>query len=170
MFVPDVHWAELIARGALTYVFLLIILRLTGKRQVGQLAPFDLVLLLVLSNGVQNAMNGGDNSYTGGVIIATTLIVLNLGVGLATAKSKWLEKVLEGRPRILIHNGKILEDVMAREQITHHELMSALRVSGVANVREVRFAVLENNGQISVVQRSPHSHDHSDHADALPKH
>ena len=169
MFVPSISWVELIARGALTYVFLIIILRLTGKRQVGQLAPFDLVLLLVLSNGVQNAMNGGDNSYTGGLIIATTLVALNLCVGLATARSKWLEKVIEGRPRILIHNGKILEDVMAREQITHHELMSALRVAGTANVREVHFAVLENNGQISVVPRSEHHHEEA-HADALPKH
>ena len=97
MFVPDVLWAELIARGALTYIFLIIILRLTGKRQVGQLAPFDLVLLLVLSNGVQNAMNGGDNSYTGGVIIATTLIILNGVVGRVTSHSKRLELLLEGR-------------------------------------------------------------------------
>src|SRR5262245_42126357 len=109
MFKLDVHWAELIARAALTYLFLLVILRLTGKRQVGQLAPFDLVLLLVLSNAVQNAMNGGDNSLTGGVIIASTLIVFNGAVGLATARSKRLEGLIEGRPVVLVHNGRILE-------------------------------------------------------------
>jgi uncharacterized membrane protein YcaP (DUF421 family) len=168
MFVPDVHWAELVARGAPTYFFLLVILRLTGKRQVGQLAPFDLVLLLVLSNGVQNAMNGGDNSYTGGVIIATTLIVLNGFVGRATSYSKRLELLIEGRPIVLVHNGKILEPAMREAQMTHHELMSALRLNGTANVHDVHFAVLENNGQISVVQRPAHNGDAA-HADSLPK-
>src|SRR6266568_3127364 len=165
-----IPWWEFVFRGIVVYAFLLIILRISGKRQVGQLAPFDLVLLLVLSNAVQNAMNGGDNSYTAGVILATTLIALNYGVGLATARSKWLEKIIEGRPRILIHNGTVLEDVMAREQITHHELMAALRTAGCANIHEVHFAVLENNGQISVVQRSPHVEGEGARADSLPRH
>src|SRR5258707_15101749 len=112
MFVPDVHWAELIARGALTYLFLIIILRLTGKRQVGQLAPFDLVLLLVLSNAVQNSMSAGDNSVTGGLLLATTLVALNFLVSLATWRSKRIAAWVEGRPEILIHNGVLFEDVM----------------------------------------------------------
>src|SRR5450432_4119153 len=107
MFEPTVHWAELIARGLMTYVLLLLLLRITGKRQVGQLAPFDLVLLLVLSNAVQNAMNGGDNSFTAGLISATTLVTINWLVGLLTSKSKLMEGLIEGRPQILIHNGKI---------------------------------------------------------------
>src|ERR1700751_4875957 len=93
---------ELIVRGAVVYVFLLVLLRITGKRQIGQLAPFDLVLLLVLSNAVQNAMNAGDNSFTAGVISACSLVGTNYIVGLATAKSKWLEAVIEGRPHVLI--------------------------------------------------------------------
>src|SRR5678816_676226 len=108
------HWWEFICRAVIVYFFLMVVLRLTGKRQVGQLAPFDLVLLLVLSNAVQNAMNGGDNSITGGVIAASTLIVANGLVSRLTYKSKTLERLIEGRPEILIHNGRIAADVMTR--------------------------------------------------------
>ena len=144
---------ELVLRSAVVYVFLLALLRLTGKRQVGQLAPFDLVLLLVLSNAVQNSMNGGDNSLVGGLISAVTLVGVNAAVGYATFRSKRLEAIVEGRPQVLIHNGKLYEDVMARAKLTQHELQSALRQSGCACVEEVHMAVLENNGSISVVPR-----------------
>src|SRR5206468_12908342 len=92
---------ELIVRGAVVYVFLLALLRVTGKRQVGQLAPFDLVLLLILSNAVQNAMNGGDNSFTAGALLAAVLVAVNGLVGYATFRSKWLEGLVEGRPKVL---------------------------------------------------------------------
>src|SRR5262249_8606341 len=125
-----VPWWELIVRGVVVYAFLLLILRISGKRQVGQLAPFDLVLLLVLSNAVQNSMNGGDNSLVGGLVSATTLVVLNYAIGFATFRSKRLEALIEGRPQIVVHNGKMYEDVMARAQLTHHELQAALRQAG----------------------------------------
>ena len=143
-------WWEFIARGVIIYVFLLLILRLTGKRQIGQLSPFDLVLLLVLSNAVQNAMNGGDNSITGGIISATTLIVANGVVSRITYKSKKMERLIEGRPEILIHNGKLFTDIMKREQLTHHELNAALRTAGCACIEEVHYAILENTGEITV--------------------
>jgi uncharacterized membrane protein YcaP (DUF421 family) len=146
-----VSWWELVVRGVVVYAFLLAILRITGKRQVGQLAPFDLVLLLVLSNAVQNSMNAGDNSLVGGLISAATLVGLNYLVGLATFRSRKLEAIIEGRPQVLIHNGKLYQDVMARAQLTHHELHAALRRSGCSCVEEVRSAILENNGSISVV-------------------
>src|SRR5438552_12534471 len=130
MWPLSIAWWELIVRGLIVYAFLLLILRLTGKRQIGQLAPFDLVLLLVLSNAVQNAMNGGDNSLTAGVVSATTLIVSNGIVSRLTARSKWLEGLIEGRPSVLVHDGEINHPAMAREQITHHELMAALRCAG----------------------------------------
>src|SRR5690349_12076123 len=95
-----VTWWELVLRALIVYVFLLIALRLTGKRQIGQLSPFDLVLLLVLSNSVQNAMNGGDNSVTAGLVSAATLVGVNYLVGLATYKSKKLEALVEGRPEL----------------------------------------------------------------------
>ena len=148
-----VHWWELILRSAIVYLFLIVLLRLTGKRQVGQLAPFDLVLLLVLSNAVQNSMNGGDNSVQGGLISATALVGLNYLVGLATFKSKKLESIIEGRPQVLIHDGKLFEDVMKGAKLTRHELQAALRQSGCTCVEDVRSAILENNGAISVVMR-----------------
>src|SRR5512138_297450 len=120
-----VPWWELILRSAIVYAFLLVLLRMTGKRQVGQLAPFDLVLLLVLSNAVQNSMNAGDNSLVGGLISAATLVAVNYGVGFATFRSKRLEAVIEGRPQVLIHNGEVFHDVMARAQLTEHELHAA---------------------------------------------
>src|SRR3954469_4387887 len=111
LWIPTIHWWELILRSVLVYVFLVIILRISGKRQVGQLAPFDLVLLLVLSNAVQNSMNGGDNSLLGGLISAVVLIGVNHVIGLATFRSKRLEAIIEGRPQILVHNGRLFEDV-----------------------------------------------------------
>src|SRR3954447_26481466 len=122
-----VPWWELILRSAIVYGTLIVILRATGKRQVGQLAPFDLVLLLVLSNAVQNSMNGGDNSLVRGLISAVRLIALNYVVGYATFKSKQIEAIVEGRPLIVIHNGQVFEDVLAHAQLTHHELAAALR-------------------------------------------
>ena len=115
MWHASLPWWEFVVRGLIVYAFLILLLRITGKRQVGQLAPFDLVLLLVLSNAVQNAMNGGDNSVTGGIISATTLILLNGLVGRLTYKSKKLERIVEGRPDILIHNGKVFSEVLDRQ-------------------------------------------------------
>jgi uncharacterized membrane protein YcaP (DUF421 family) len=144
---------ELVLRSAIVYVFLLLLLRLTGKRQIGQLAPFDLVLLLVLSNAVQNSMNGGDNSLIGGLVSAGTLVGLNYGIGYATFRSKVLEALIEGRPLVVIHNGRVFEDVMHRAKLTHHELTAALRRAGCSCAEEVQLAILENNGSISVVVR-----------------
>jgi uncharacterized membrane protein YcaP (DUF421 family) len=159
MFNMAVPWWELILRSAIVYGFLLILLRITGKRQVGQLAPFDLVLLLVLSNAVQNSMNGGDNSLIGGLISATTLVLLNYGVSVATFRNKKMEELVEGRPQILIHNGKLFEDTLAKAQVTRHELDAALRLGGCMCIDEVRSAILENSGQISVVPKKDRSAD-----------
>src|SRR5215470_3627238 len=147
---------ELVVRGAAVYGFLLVLLRITGKRQIGQLAPFDLVLLLVLSNAVQNSMNGGDNSVIGGLISAATLVILNWVIGYATFRSKRLEQFVEGKPQIIIHDGHVYRDVMNRERLTQHELEAALRAAGCASVADVHFAVLENNGQISVRRKDSH--------------
>ena len=153
MWHMSVPWWEIVVRSLLVYLFLLVILRMTGKRQVGQLAPFDLVLLLVLSNAVQNSMNGGDNSLIGGLISAVALIGVNYAVSTATFRSKKLEAIVEGRPQVLIHNGKLFEEVMVGAQLTHHELSSALRQAGCTCVEEVHTAILENNGSISVTSR-----------------
>ena len=151
MFNMAVPWWELVIRSIAVYAFLIFILRISGKRQIGQMSPFDLVLLLILSNAVQNSMSGGDNSLIGGLLIAGVLVGINFLVGYATYRSKKLEALIEGRPQIVIHNGQLFEDVMAKCQLTHHELDAALRQAGCERVAEVRSAILENNGVISVV-------------------
>ncbi len=153
MWHTSVPWWELVIRSAIVYSFLLGLIRITGKRQIGQLAPFDLVLLLVLSNAVQNSMNAGDNSLIGGLLSASTLIALNSVLSIATQRSKRLEGLVEGRPQVLIHNGKLYDKVMEDARLTHHELNAALRQAGCLAVDEVHCAVLENNGAISVVAR-----------------
>jgi len=125
---------EFVLRGAVVYIFLLVLLRLTGKIQIGQLATFDLVLLLVLSNAVQNSMNGGDNSLVGGLISALTLVALNYVVGIATSRSKRLE-------------------ALVRAQLTRHELDTAIRAAGCASIKDVHVAILENNGSITVLPK-----------------
>jgi uncharacterized membrane protein YcaP (DUF421 family) len=161
MFNMTIPWWELVVRGVVVYGFLLIMLRISGKRQVGQMAPFDLVLLLVLSNAVQNSMNAGDNSLIGGLISAATLIGLNYLVSLLTYRNKTLEAVIEGRPQILIHNGRLFEDEMQKAKLTHHELNAALRKSGCECVDDVHTAILENSGVISVVPRKKTSNETS---------
>lgn len=148
-------WWEFVLRGLLVYGFLLITLRLTGKRQVGQLAPFDLVLLLVLSNAVQNSMNAGDNTVAAGYILVATLLGINGLMSWLTWRSKRAETLLEGRPQILVHNGLPDEAMLASGRITRHELMAAVRQAGLSDLAEVRVAILETNGRINVIAKTP---------------
>ena len=153
MFNLSVPWWEFIVRGGAVYFFLLIFLRITGKRQVGQLAPFDLVLLLVLSNAVQNSMNAGDNSLIGGLISASTLILLNFLLANLTFRNRKVEALVDGQPQILIHDGRLIENVIAKALLTHHELRAALRAAGCTEVDEVKLAVLETTGAITVIPK-----------------
>jgi len=149
----SVHWWEFIIRALVVFGFLLLALRITGKKQIGQLAPFDLVLLLILSNAVQNSMNAGDNSLIGGLISAATLLALDYFFGWVTFKSKRASRVIEGRPEVLIHNGKIFEKTLKQEHITHNTLEEALRKEGVYSIQDVHYAILENSGAISVITK-----------------
>lgn len=148
-----VPWWMFVLRAVVVYAFLLLLLRITGKRQVGQLAPFDLVLLLVLSNAVQNSMNAGDNSLVGGLISATALVALNYSVGFLTFRSRRIERLVDGQPEVLIRDGQLFKAVMRRAQLTEQELQAALRQAGCAEVEEVSLAILEVNGAISVIQQ-----------------
>lgn len=146
-------WWEFVLRALLVYGFLLITLRLTGKRQVGQLAPFDLVLLLVLSNAVQNSMNAGDNTVAAGFILVGTLLAVNGVMSWFTWRNKRAELLLEGRPQILVHHGLLDERILASERITRHELMAAVRQAGIADLEDVHVAILETNGRINVIAK-----------------
>jgi uncharacterized membrane protein YcaP (DUF421 family) len=155
MLTLSLPWWEFILRGAIVYAFLLVILRITGKRQTGQLAPFDLVLLLVLSNAVQNSMNGGDNSLLGGLISAATLIGLHYALAFITYKYRRAEAWIDGTPLTLIQNGVLNVKVMRSELITSHELAAVLRAANCATIENVLVATLENNGQITISMRKP---------------
>lgn len=151
MIQMTIPWWEFILRALVIFIFLMIILRMSGKRQIGQLAPFDLVLLLLLSNSVQNSMNGGDNSLVGGMISAVSLILFNLLLGFISARNKKFEEVIEGHPLILIHNGKYFHEILSRENISKHDLDRAVREAGIAEIHKVKLAILETNGAISII-------------------
>jgi uncharacterized membrane protein YcaP (DUF421 family) len=153
LFAISLPWWEFVVRAIGVYAFLLVVLRLTGKRQVGQLTPFDLVLLLILSNAVQNSMNGGDNSLVGGMISAVTLVGLNAVISRLTSRNRRLERMVDGQPRVLISNGHVFPLVLKAEDISHDELMAALRGAGCEKIDEVRLAVLETTGSISVIKK-----------------
>jgi uncharacterized membrane protein YcaP (DUF421 family) len=151
IFMPGAPVWEKVLRAAIIYVFMLAAFRFSGKRQVGQLTPFDLVVLLIISNVVQNAVIGDDTSLTGGLIGAVTIFGLNAGVVELTFRSKVARHLLEPAPTLLIHNGRLLHRNLKTERITIEELLAALRRNGVVEPGEVRFAVLEENGGISVI-------------------
>ena len=153
MWTLSIHWWELIGRGLFVYFFLILILRSTGKRQIGQMSPFDLVLLMVLSNAVQNSMTGGDNSITSGIILAVTLVLANWTVGKLTSSSKVMEKLIEGDPQVLFHNGIVYEKVLKDAQITRQDLIAAVHKAGYADLDPIRAAILENDGTISVIPK-----------------
>jgi uncharacterized membrane protein YcaP (DUF421 family) len=150
MFELTVPWWELILRGLVVYFALLLLLRMTGKRQIGQLSPFDLILLLLISEAVQNAIIADDKSIIGGLIAVVTLIGINYLVGLATFKNKRVETFMEGRPQVIIHEGKVFEDIMNESKLTQQELHSALRHQGYFSVQDVKLAILETNGTVSI--------------------
>ena len=154
LLIPMLPWWELLLRGVIVYAFLLFLIRLTGRRQTGMMTPFDFILLLILSNTVQNAMNGGDNSLGGGLFLAGTLITINWLMLLLSRHFRLVHWALVGRPAFLVRDGAVQEKVMHRERITHHELMSALRQSGLANIEQAKDVILETNGTISVIHRT----------------
>jgi uncharacterized membrane protein YcaP (DUF421 family) len=143
---------EIALRTTAVYVLVLIGIRLTGKREVGQMTPFDLTLLLLLSNSVQNAMTGPDTSLLGGATAALILLTLNFLLAELSGVNRRFRKMLQGQPTLLIHNGECITPHMAKEHISMDELNRALREHGVACVGDAALAVLEVDGSISVLK------------------
>ena len=154
IWLPEIPVWEKVLRSLVVYLFLLLAFRVLGKRQVGQLTPFDLVVLLIISNVVQNAIIGPDNSLGGGLIGAAVIFLANYLVVELTFRSKRVRRLLEAQPTLLINNGRILHENLASERVTLDDLNVALRGSGVDDVDQVRVAVLEENGGISVIPRA----------------
>ena len=155
IFVLGVPVLEKIIRTTLVYFFLVIGLRLAGKRELAQLNPFDLVVLLTLSNTVQNAIIGNDNTVTGGLIGAATLLVLNYAVVRFLYGHRNLEELVEGKTDVLIERGKINAKTLERETITVAELTSAAHKQGFGSLDDVETAILEPEGAISFIGRKP---------------
>lgn len=138
-------------RTLVVYLFILAAFRLAGKREVGQLAPFDFALILLIANSVQNAMVGPGSSLAGGLAAATVLLVANFTLGRLATRNRKVERLLRGEARILVNRGHVYQDALRAEEISHEELLQALRESGCASVVDCRLAVLEVDGRISVV-------------------
>ncbi len=163
-FFPGGHvLLQIVVRTGVIYLLVLIGVRLSGKREVGQMTPFDLTLLLLLSNSVQNAMTGPDTSLLGGAVAAGTLLILNYLVADVSGGSKRFRRLIEGEPSLLIHDGKIIESHMAREHVSMDELHRALREHGINSCDQVALAVLEVDGSISCLKYDEIKPDASTH-------
>ena len=141
---------DLIIRAVVVFVFVLVLLRLSGKRQVGQMNATELVAIMLISNAVQNSMNGGDNSLLGGLILALVLVVMSVGISVLSYRSRAFRAVVEGTPTLLVHKGKVLPENLKRERISMNELVMLLRKQGVHHFHEVKTAILESDGSLSI--------------------
>jgi uncharacterized membrane protein YcaP (DUF421 family) len=171
MFVLQLPILEKILRPIIVYVFLLIGLRLAGKRELVQLNPFDLIVLLTLSNTVQNAIIGDDNTVTGGVLGAATLLAVNYVVVRFVHQHKRVEALIEGKRDYLIEDGCVLPDHLNHELMTRAELTAAAHRQGIESLAQVDSAVLEPAGTITFVQKKPSTDDmrHHELMDAIEK-
>ena len=149
----DVKWWEFVIRASVVYLVVVALLRLGGKRQVGQMGMGQLVALLLISNAVQNAMNGNDPSLTGGIILASVIVFWSYVLELLTSWSKKCENLIQGKPRVLIRKGKVLHEALRREHLSPTELRAALRKQGVHELSVVENAILESDGFISVLRK-----------------
>ena len=164
---------EIALRTAAIYAVVLIGVRLSGKREVGQMTPFDLTLLLLISNAVQNAMTGADTSLLGGVVAASTLLIMNYLVAELSGGNRRFRKLVQGQPSLLVHDGEIIIPHMAKEHVSMDELQRALREHGIASYHDVALAVLEVDGSISCLKYDdikPTANTHLVHRKFLQKH
>jgi len=143
---------QIVLRTVAIYLLVLIGVRLSGKREVGQMTPFDLTLLLLLSNSVQNAMTGPDTSLAGGAVAACTLLILNYFIAELSGTNRRFRRVIQGQPSLLVHDGKMIESHMAREHVSVDELHRALREHGISSLEQTALAVLEVDGSISCLK------------------
>ena len=154
MFALAMPWWEFILRAVVVYAVVLGMVRLGGKRALGQITPFDVLLIVLLGNAVQNALLGQDTSLAGGLLLAATLITLNYTVGWVTTRSRRMERLIEGEPVLVARDGTLLDSVLRRELITQADFDAAMRQQGCGGIEEVALALLEINGHITIVPRT----------------
>lgn len=144
-------WWQFVLRAVAIYLLVMLLVRVSGKRAVGQFTPFDLVLLILIGNAVQNGLNGGDNSLTGAALLAVCLIALNYGVAFVAARSPRARRLIEGEPVVLARDGKVFRDVLRRELVSNADFLEAMREAGCSEIERIRVATLETNGRISLL-------------------
>ena len=149
---PDLFGVlSIMGKTTVIYVFVVAGMRILGTRELGELATHDFVLIVVISNAVQNALVGGDDTLVGGLTSALTLLLLNRAFTWAIDRFPWLEHKMVGEPVVLVDSGHVIWEHMRREGVDRDELMAALREHGVADLEDVRLAILEVDGEVSVV-------------------
>ena len=158
IFAPDTPFLEIIVRGTVMYLSLVILLRIVLKRQTGTLGMTDLLLITLLADASQNAMAGEYRSLPNGIVLVATIIFWNYAFDWLTAKSEWFERLIEPAPLPLVKRGKLLRQNMRRELITEAELLGKLREQGVEDVSKVKLASIESDGQISLIQSEEKQH------------
>ncbi|WP_313915183.1 YetF domain-containing protein [Tahibacter sp.] len=155
MFSTDLSSWEFVARAAVVYFAIMVLVRISGKRTVGEFTPFDLVVVILIGESTQGALTGGDESVIGALIVSATLIALNYTVGFVTTRSKLADKIVEGEAVLLVRDGCVLAEALKRNNLPESDLDEALRAEGVEERSEVRRAFLETDGTISVIKRKP---------------
>ena len=155
MFIPDISLVEKVLRPLIVYAALLVLLRLFGKRQLAQLNPYDLVVLLTISNTVQNAIIGNDNSITGGLLGAITLLLFNWVVVRVLYRHHEIDELIEGDSTTLVENGCVIQKALDEEVITVHELEAAAHKQGFESLKEVEKCILEPGGTLAMFGRKP---------------
>jgi uncharacterized membrane protein YcaP (DUF421 family) len=147
-----------VARTALVYAFLLVLIRLSGKRTLAEVTVFDFITLLVMSEATQQALTGNDFSVTNAMIVVLTLVVLNRGMDIVSARWKTADRVLNGQPTILIDNGEVLEDQLRHAEVDRGDILDhARKTQAIERLEQIKWAILERDGSISIIPRSPSS-------------
>lgn len=146
-------WYELVLRGTIIYFFMFVAIKLWGKKHMGELTAFDFILLLFISEAVQNSLVSDDKSVFSAMIVITTFLIWNSIINKITFRSRTLEKILDGTPVILVKNGTIDKDNMWKEQVTEQELEEAMRRQGLDDLSKVKQATLETNGHLTIIER-----------------
>lgn len=143
---------DAVFRATVVYLFLLVIFRIAGKRTLGQTTTFDLVLLLIIGEATQQALLGNDFSLTNAVIVITTLVLIDIGFALWKQRSQTLDKLIDGVPLVIVDNGELLKDRMHKARVDEEDILSAARrTQGLERMEQIKYAVLERSGDISII-------------------
>lgn len=143
-------WWTFVLRGLVIYVLVTVLMRMSGKRAMAQVTPFDLILMILIGNTVQNGINGGDNSVTGAFLMAGTLFAINWVVAWGSARSVTFRHFMEGAPTLLAEDGQIYKDVLRRQLVSPRDFTIAMELAGIDSPNQIKRAVLEPNGQILI--------------------